>query len=90
MKTFLSLLLLLSFGAQARIVKPVIDGDLSHRYDDKFGSTQRGIAGDKPVPAQDVEKEQSEVEWEDTSRDPSAAGDVMEKESDTGIKYWKY
>lgn len=89
-------LLLLVFALQAKVVKPVLDNDLSHRYDSNFEETDRAVAGDKPEPVDQVNDdsdwdEKEEIDEDDESaRNPSAAGKSFEKENENGIRYWKY
>ena len=89
----------LSLALHAKVVKPVLDNDLSHRYDSEFGKTDRSVAGEKPE--QDDQVKEDSPQWvesdqsdeysdDDSSRDPSAAGDSSEQENRNGIRYWKY
>lgn len=93
MKFILTLLLsMFVISVNAKVIKPVIDNDLSHRYDNEFEETQRSVAGDKPESVDQVNEDQ---EWDEnsddeSSRNPSAAGETFQKENDNGIRYWKY
>lgn len=87
MKILALIFTLYSFSIMAKVVKPVIDKDLSHRYEDEHEKSKRSLAGEESDDVNAVEEEQEELD-EDASRDPSAAGEVFEKSSD--IQYWKY
>lgn len=95
MRFYLTFLFILSaITVQAKVVKPLLDHDLSHRYDSNFEESDRSIAGDKPEPVDQVNEDEN---WEyaddpeeESSRNPSAAGKTFEKENENGIRYWKY
>lgn len=99
MRFILTLLVVFMTSAlSAKVVKPVLDNDLSHRYDTNFkDAADRSVAGDKPEPVDQVKENWNEEDYsdDDSSRDPNAvnpeeAGENFEKQNENGIRYWKY
>jgi hypothetical protein len=88
MKILALIMTLFSFSLMAKVVKPVIDGDLSHRYEEEYEKSERSLAGEESDDVLEVEEEQEELD-EDASRDPSAEGEAFEKQN-SDVQFWKY
>lgn len=76
--------LIFTLSAAAMVKKASIDDALSHKYDENYEETNRGVAAHSP---KKVESEKVEKSGE---RNPSAQGEVFEQQNENGIRYWKY
>lgn len=94
--------LIFSFTGAAMLKKASINGALSHRYDENYEETNRGLASDiekagnsEKVKESAKVKKSKEQDYKNPghkagSRNPSAEGRSFEQANENGIRYWKY
>lgn len=76
--------MLLSFNSVAMLKKASIDGELSHRYDENYEETQRGLA------SQAEEAQDSRLQQHESQRKPSSQEKSFDQMNENRIRYWKY